>query len=64
MNCFDEMRRAVESAEMQLRAADRASTDMARLLRGRLRKVDSPHVLAELKRELKDFNIQTKEWKA
>jgi hypothetical protein len=63
MNCFDETRRAVEQAEMQIRAADTVATDMAKLLLGRLNRVNSDWVLADLKRELANFNIRTGEWK-
>jgi hypothetical protein len=63
MNPFDETRRAVDLAEQQIRATDRIATDMARLLVGRLRKVDAPWILKDLKRELANYNMQTGEWK-
>lgn len=62
-NKFDEMRAAVSDAESTLRAADSVVNDLARLLKGRLRKVDSGYLLAALKNELKDFNAHTKTWK-
>ena len=62
-NPFDETRRAVVLAEQQIRATDQIATDMARLLRGRLNKVDSPWILKDLKRELANYNIRTGEWK-
>lgn len=62
-NPFDEIRHAVRSAEEQMRAVDNAATDMARLLSGRLSKVQSLYVLRALKRELQDFNAVTGEWK-
>lgn len=62
-NMFDEMRAAVSQAETTLRAADSVADSMARLLRGRLKSVPG-YVLSDLKRELRDFNIHTKEWKA
>lgn len=62
-NAFDDVRAAVEQAQFQLQAADSVALNMARLLKGRLRKVDSASALAALKRELQDFNIQTGKWK-
>lgn len=62
-NAFDDVRAAVEQAQAQLRAADMVATNMASLLRGRLRKVENVGFLAQLKRELHDFNIQTGKWK-
>jgi len=62
-NPFYEMRSAVSNAQSTLNAADEAAKTMAVLLKGRLRKV-STWVLAELKRELSEFNANTKEWKS
>ena len=62
-NAFDEMRLAMNEAQARVRAADNVAGEMARLLRGRL-KFCPRHLLADLKRELRDFNIHTKEWKA
>lgn len=62
-NAFDEMSRAVQQARDIDRAVDSQLNSMADLLRGRLRKV-GPDYLAELKRELRDFNMQTRRWKA
>lgn len=63
MNAFDQMKQAVYEAELTMRAADRSANDMASILRGRLHHV-SGSTLAALKRELRDFNIQTYEWKS
>lgn len=63
MNTFDMMRQAMTEAEITMRAADEVADRMARMLSGRLRKVQSNHVLAQLKRELRDYNIQTGDWK-
>jgi len=63
VNKFDEMRAAINEAQDTLRAADSVSTSMALVLRGRLRKVEYDWVLAELKKELKEFNAHTGEWK-
>ena len=68
-NKFDEMREAVREAEQQLRAADSYAHNMAKHLVGRLRMVNrdnnfwSNEILADLKRELADYNIRTGEWK-
>jgi hypothetical protein len=62
-NPFDETRAAVKAAREQLNAADAIAYSMANLLRGRLRKVDDRYTLAELKRELQDFNAVTGKWK-
>lgn len=62
-NVWDDMRRAVAESRDTLAAADSVSTEMANLLRGRLRNVLNEYALADLKRELRDFNIKTREWK-
>lgn len=62
-NPFDDVRTAVVQAEEQLRAADGTATDLARLLKGRLRHVRYSGHLVALKRELRDFNIHTRGWK-
>ena len=61
-NIFDETRYAVNQAKTTLRAADSVANDMAFLLIGRLHHC-SPQTLVRLKRELKNFNSQTREWK-
>lgn len=58
---FNEITEAVDRAEALIRP-EQYKTRMARFLRGRLRGVDSS-VLIALKRELKDFNAHTGEWK-
>ena len=62
-NAFDDVRAAVTMARFQLEAADSVATNMADLLRGRLRKVATRSSLAALKRELSDYNIATGKWK-
>ena len=65
MNKWDEMREAYREAEVQIRAADAVAVDMAAMLRGRLRAFRgtlAEEVLAALKRELRDFNANTKRW--
>lgn len=61
-NAFDEMQRALQEAADVQRAADANANRMASLLRGRLRHVGR-YQLKALKRELRDFNITTGEWK-
>lgn len=63
MNRFDEMYNAMRDAEQTIKAADVAAQKMAMILKGRLRKCD-PWVLADLKRELAQFNARTGEWKS
>jgi hypothetical protein len=62
-NAFDDVRAAVQAAKFQLEAADSVATNMAALLVDRLRKVNSTATLAALKRELQEFNSQTRTWK-
>jgi hypothetical protein len=68
-NPFDEVRTAVSNAESQLQAADSAALSMAQLLVGRLRHVQSSghwagtSALRKLKKELRDFDMTTGEWK-
>ena len=65
---YNEMSEAVSSAERTLRYADMAATKMAKMLVGRLRKVNAilysgSDVLIALKKELRDFNCTTRKWK-
>lgn len=62
-NHFDTMRAAMDEARQVQAAADSQANKMANMLRGRLRKVGS-YNLAALKRELRDFNMHTGEWKS
>ena len=63
MNQFDQMRAAVKEARTTLYAADNANHQIARILVGRLRQCN--HIqLAELKKELKQFNAHTGVWKS
>lgn len=63
MNQFDLMRDSMREAEATIRAADMVSSQMARMLVGRLRKVQHRGALEALKRELRDYNMQTGQWK-
>jgi hypothetical protein len=64
---FEEMVAAVNEAKETLRLADSISDRMAKMLVGRLRRVSlswgGDSALADLKRELRDFNMQTLKWK-
>ena len=55
---------AVRDAKETLEVADRFVNDMARIICGRLRNAHvSYHTLGTLKKELRNFNIQTGGWK-
>lgn len=60
---WEDFRKAFEEAKRTMAQADEASTDMARMLVGRLRKVNSSIALKALKAELKDFDMRTERWK-
>ena len=62
-NAFDTMTAGIAEAERTLRVADNLSGRMARLLIGRLRRVQDPHVLRALKRELRSYDAQQKAWR-
>lgn len=57
-----EMRKVVSEAEITLCAADNMASDMAIILCGRLREVEW-WVVRDLKKELKNFNAHTNQWK-
>lgn len=57
------MKEALREARTTMNAADEAARTLAELLAGRLRKVNSTYYLKQLKRELRDFNIHTGQWK-
>lgn len=57
-----DMKRALQEAAETIVSADIVVMDIAWLLKGRLRHVDG-ECLEALKRELKDFNMQTYTWK-
>ena len=62
MNAWDVMRDAFREARLVESAADEQVDLMAEMLRGRLRKCNTDR-LAALKRELRDFNMHTGQWK-
>ena len=62
MNNWDLMREAVQEAKNTMHAADSMANQVAGILCGRLRKVNSWQ-LKKLKRELSQFNSHTGKWK-
>lgn len=58
-----DVRAAIGRARYSLQAADNVADDLASLLQGRLRRVNSGYVLSRLKDELRNFNSHTKRWK-
>lgn len=62
MAAITELRAAIEDAEQLQRDINRHAHALAVILRGRLRHVYGD-VLADLKRELADYNIHTQRWK-
>lgn len=61
-NPWDAINGALSEAREVRRAVDRHSDSMAGLLVGHLRQVSS-ETLKDLKRELREFNINTGRWK-
>ena len=61
---WSEAESAIRDAREVVKRGDDAVQRLAKLLVGRLRVTEvSPYVLADLKRELQDFNAATKKWK-
>ena len=60
-NAFDEITKAIEQAKAVDSVCNRNANAMLEILIGRLRHC-RPWNLAKLKRELRDFNIHTKQW--
>jgi hypothetical protein len=60
---LQEIEQAVDAARADLNQVDRMATSLARLLVGRLRRVESSYLLARIKTELRDFNAHTGRWK-
>lgn len=57
-----QMRREINEAGQVLKNADEVANSIANILPGRLRHVSS-YTLAKLKKELKDYNAHTGQWK-
>lgn len=67
MNSDDvhELVQALPKEDFEQRRINKAAYRYGELLRGRLRSGILPtRLLAELKRELRDFNLNTRKWKA
>lgn len=60
---LSDMENAIGEARATLNRADQFATQLARLLKGRLWKVDNGYLLNDLKRELRAFDGVTKTWK-
>ena len=61
---WDEMNAALKDAEITIRQAEVRINDMARIVAGRLRLAGvSSYYLYKLKKELKNYNIHTGQWK-
>ena len=69
---LSDMKKAISEAKATLRAADMAADELASVLRGRLRQVGNRYCsnqyqcsldLDALKRELKDWNMNTHTWR-
>ena len=61
---FEPASKAVDDAKLTIKTADTAVGNMAKMIVGRLRVSGVSHsVLCDLKRELRDYNIQTRRWK-
>jgi len=54
---ISEMDAAISEAKATLSRADMVATQLARLLLGRTRKVESSWILNDLKKELRDWHI-------
>lgn len=61
MGLYD-MRREISTARQTLKNADQVADSIAYLLKGRLKHVNQ-WTLANLKKELKNFNSHTGKWK-
>ena len=62
LNVFDTVLAMKRRSEQVQNEMKHSAATMARLLQGNLRHVPS-HVLTNLKRELRDFNMHTGSWK-
>lgn len=62
MNYYGEMRAALQQGKSANDAADYFCGQTVEILLGRLRQVSRPHLLKQLKRELRDFNMTTGKW--
>lgn len=61
---WDDFRESFNDGKQAIRQGDSVARQMAEMLTGRLRKANVNYsVLTALKKELRDFNIHTGEWK-
>ena len=64
---FDELKEALDEAKQALTMADRYTGTMIEMIAGRLSKMPMTYyrssLLNKLKRELQDWNMQTRKWK-
>lgn len=60
---YAEMTEALAEARRTMNICDSVAGDIAPLLVGRLRRLNSTHTLRRLKAELAQFNAQTGKWK-
>lgn len=60
---YIEMEAALSGAERTMNVVDSVAAKIARLLVGRLRKVNSHRTLSQLKAELANFDSRTGRWK-
>lgn len=60
---YDDMNAALTEAERTMTIADNVATKLARLLVGRLRKVNGAYTLRALKTELAKYNMHTGNWR-
>lgn len=63
-NPWDEVRTALSAAREINSACDASVSSMASIIVGRLRVVGNYRVLAELKKELRDYDAGKKRWKS
>jgi two-component sensor histidine kinase len=64
MSAWSEAAAAMDEARARVNSFDRFAQQMAEMLAGRLRKIDSTRLLRTLKRELRDFDSVTGKWKS
>lgn len=60
---LSEMQQAMDDAAAVFSRADMCADQMARMLKGRLRKVSSRWILKAMKSELASYNAHTGQWK-
>lgn len=61
---IDEAANAIRSARQQIILAEQAAQQVSNLLAGRLKALRvNDDTLTALKKELRDYNIHTREWK-